>query len=499
MIPEANHQDPPSLFELCAADPELYGRTFFPKTFRQSSPEFHLDYWAKIEDPNFDFFAAEVFRGGAKTALARVAISRRIAYGISRSILNICVSESMALHTARWLMKQVEHNTKWASTYQLRKGKNWATDFFEIEHGIEGVTIAVVSKGMTSGLRGMNIDDFRPDFVYCDDIQNEENTKSEETLKSTNELIFGGVIPSMAPKSEAPLRKFVLTQTAIKKGDVIALCHVDPTFRTVKYPKILVDKLTGEQRSAWPERWSLEECLAEKATYVKKNMLYVWLREYGCKVVGSSDCAFKTEWLKYWTVLPIGMTVYISIDPARSKRAKAHKQAIVVLGVHHQDYYVLETFAQRGQNPEETWVELARMVRKWHPHRVGVESIAYQQVLAWYIRKRMVEESFWFSVVEIEDRRSKDNRISQAIAGIASNGRLIFHKDDTELQAEYEEWAPGIDIDRLDALAMGISMANPWMLAQASGQLVDEDGAQTDLIKIQERAYPDLKYRLGAP
>ena len=84
------------MYSLCAENPFLYCRHYFPRAFRVDSPAFHLDYWSKIEDSSLDYFGAEMFRGSAKTTLARAAISRRVAYGISRNILSVAISEAMA-------------------------------------------------------------------------------------------------------------------------------------------------------------------------------------------------------------------------------------------------------------------------------------------------------------------------------------------------------------------------------------------------------------------
>lgn len=291
------------LFSLCAVDQELYCQTFFPRTVRQKSPAFHKDFWQKLEDLGFDFFGAEVFRGGAKTTLCRLTLSRRIAYAMSRNILNVGINETMAVYTNRWLKRQIEYNEKWTQAFKLRPGSKWTDEYFTVIHGLEECEIHVTAKGVTSGLRGLNLDDYRPDFILCDDICNEENMATEEGRKKVNDLIFGALVPSLAPKSEAPDRKFALLNTAITKEDPIVQAHSDPTFRTVKYPKIITRE-DGTLESAWPERWTLEECLAEKESYVKRRKLYIWLREFGCKIVGSGETAFAPEWLKTWQVLP---------------------------------------------------------------------------------------------------------------------------------------------------------------------------------------------------
>src|SRR5690606_18785006 len=110
----------------------------------------------------------------------------------------------------------------------------------------------------------------------------------------------GALVPTLAPKSEAPMRKLVLAQTSLHKEDIISLAHKDPAFRTVKYPKLIErDQLPPE--SAWPERFSTEEVLKEKEDYTKRGQIHVWLREYGCKIVSRETAPLQNSWLKYWT------------------------------------------------------------------------------------------------------------------------------------------------------------------------------------------------------
>jgi hypothetical protein len=485
------------LYQLCAADPTLYCHQFFPKTFRSSTPDFHLDYWAKIEDPSRDYFGAEMFRGSAKTTLARAAISRRVAYGISRNILAVAISEAMAVNTIRWVKKQVENNTLWTKTYGIVRGQKWADDWIEVYHQILDVTINVVAKGMTSGLRGLNLDDWRPDFIYCDDICNEENTGTPEQRTKTSELLFGALAPSLAPKVEAPLRKLVLTQTGLHKDDCINQAHRDSSWLTVKYPK-LFKNAEGAWVSAWPELYPVEPILQEKESYIRRRQAHVWLREFECKLVSSESSAFDPQWLKYWKVLPTSMAVYIGLDPASdSKKKEAHKSAISVIGVYAGETFLLEYFAQKGKNPEELWTHLTEMRRRWgaRVRKIGVETVAYQKMLAWYFRQKMVETNDYFIIHEFNDRRSKADRIRQALGGIAANGKFYVSENHTEFVQEFTEYADNVDSDLLDSCAQAVSLANPHMLKDDTFI----EGESEEIFPVDEKGIPDLTWEGAAP
>lgn len=484
------------IISLAAVDSVFYCREFFPRTFRQRSPDYHRDFWAKFEDPEWDLFGAEIFRGGGKTTLTRAGISKRIAYGVSRNILAVAISESMAIHTVRWIKKQIEQNRYWTDTYQLQKGSKWADDWIEIYSIPFDCTINVLAKGMTSGLRGLNPDDWRPDFIFCDDISNEETVGTPEQIKKNEDLFFGALVPVLAPKSEAPLRKLVLAQTGLSKDDIINKAHRDPAFRTVRYPKLLEDS-NGALRSAWEDRFPLAEVLQEKEDYVRRNQLHVWLREYGCKIISRETAPLDVEWLRKWKSLPTNLVYYIGLDPASDKPGKKiHRTAIAVIGVNPQtaDIYLISYFAQKGKNPDEMWTWLVAAWRQHRPRKVGVETIAFQRMLAWYFRKKMEEDKFFFYIDEIQDKRAKSERIIQAFATCASQGRFHVHENHTEFMEGFGEWNEGLDWDLGDAVAQAITLATPW-LAQSS-----IDGEYTEIGSYEdEKDIPELVFEESCP
>lgn len=232
-----NNQEltPREIVELAAVDSVFYSRTFFPQTFRQTSPLFHRQIWDLLDSPEDQYIGMEVFRGGAKTTLARANISKRIAYGISRVILPVSASLAHASRTIRWLRKQMETNVKWTSTYNLRKGSKWTDEELEIVNETAECSIYILAVGITGQIRGVNLDDYRPDFILADDPCDEENSGTPEQRKKTAALFFGALAPGLAPRSEQKFSKMALLQTSLDKEDLINTAHNDPQWKTVRF------------------------------------------------------------------------------------------------------------------------------------------------------------------------------------------------------------------------------------------------------------------------
>lgn len=485
---------PSESVELSASSPEFYSRFFFPRTVRQASPPFHKDVWETLETPNVTFVDLEMFRGSAKTTLLRLFTSKRIAFGISRTILFVSASEGHSIKSIKWLKKQVEYNTQWAQTFQLTKGATWTNEWIEIQHGIDEVPINVLALGITGQTRGINIEDYRPDLIIVDDPCTEENTATAEQREKIINLFFGALAKSLVPKSECPSALMALLQTPLNSADLISLCKKDPQF--VSHTFGCFDE-RGESR--WPERWSKETLLADKAAHIARNQLPLWMREMECTLIADELCSFRVEWLQFWTVLPEGMVTYLAIDPTPPAKdgdkgnitSKHDYCALVVVGYHMGKVYLCEYYQAKGLNPDEVGAEFFRLIHKWRPMQVGVESVNYQRTLAWFLRKEMAGRNHYVYVTEVNDKRGKNLRIRQSLTGRASNGMFFVNAEHADFIDQFARHPNITHDDLLDAVSLAICLINPALDGVTIEGDYDVLAAERDIPKLENwRACP---------
>lgn len=443
------------LVRLCAVDDELYARTWFGKTVRQSSPTIHRQMDAELNS-GARFIAFKVFRGGAKTTKLRLFASKRIAYGISHTILFVSNSQSHAIKSLEWLKRNVEFNSRWAQTFGLSKGAKWSGEDIEIMHGVDQYPIRVLALGITGQVRGVNIDDFRPDLIIVDDPDDEETTATADQRAKTSDLFFGALAKSLAPKSEATDAMMVLLQTPFNEHDLVSLCSRDEQWRSLTFGCFGVGG-----HSVWEERFPTEELLADKAAHIKRGQLALWMREMECSIVPEGGASFNPENLQYWDVLPEKVTYIIAIDPASSDSKTADDQVIAVLGLKGLDVYLVEYTAEKGEMPDAAVNTLLEMIARYKPLAIVVESVAYQRVLAWYVEQAMRLHRKFVPVHKRQDSRRKADRILQAIGGAAGYGRLKVKASHFKFLEQYNTYSPRSreHDDVLDAVAMGIDYA----------------------------------------
>lgn len=469
-----------------------YGKIFFPKTFRQKSPEMHEAIGRALYAPH-RFNAFEVFRDGAKTTLLRVFTSQRIAYAISRTIMYVSVSQPHSVFSLRWLKRQVEFNTKWAQTFGLKKGPKWSDEWIEVWHEVEQCFITILAMGITGQIRGFNPDDYRPDLIIIDDILNEENTGTKDQRAKIESLLFGALLNSLAPSSEAPWAKAVFLQTPLHREDAIEKCMVDPEWNPVRFS---VFNSKGE--SSWPERYPTETLLRAKEAHIRRSQLRLWMREKECKLISGEEKAIDVAKFKMIDVLPEYMDVIIAIDPASSDNEAADDHAIVVLGFKGEETYVLDYHLAKAVMPDEAAHHFFTFILKYNPRKAAVETISYQRVLKWYLEQEMKKRRVWLAIDPIQDRRSKANRIMQAIPGTVAYGHFWIRPSHSELITQADDYDPNVKDqpdDLLDAIATGIISYNP-ALRQASDD--DIEGEYMRIRQEEKTDYKALSYS-GAP
>lgn len=479
---------PAEAVQLGATSLVLFGKMFFPRTFRQGSPAFHQDVGMHLYSPARNN-AFRIFRGGAKTSLLRVYTAQRVAYDISRTIMFVSVSQPHSITSVRWLRRQVQYNKPFAQTFGLSPGEKWTDEWLEIKHNVTGNVTTVLAVGITGQIRGFNIDDYRPDLIIGDDLCNEDNTATPEQRKKISNLWFGALANSLAPASEAPLAKMALLQTPLNPDDLIANCARDPAWNTLTFG-VFDEK--GE--STWPERWSTEELLKEKESYTRSGHYSLWMREKECRLVAGETMPFDTENLKTYTEVPDEGLTIIAVDPASSEAKTADDTAIVAVRFIGQKIYVLEVFAERGVMPDAAAAKFFEFVWKYHPIKGVVETISYQRVLKWYLEQEMTRRRTYIAIDPIQDKRKKSDRILQAIQTPLLHHNLYIREgsDDTiKLVQQLGDFSPEVDgrDDVLDALAMAITSVNPALRFSAGA---DEDDVidLTPNSVIRERAVP---------
>ena len=484
---------------LSATNLPFYGRTFFPNTLRQASPEFHYTISDELMRPEQRRVAVAVFRDGAKTTLTRLYISNRIAFRISHTILVVSASQAHSIHTVRWIKNQIQKNTLWATTFGLSKGAKWSDEWIEIKREyLDPKTgkkthdvCSVLALGITGQVRGYNLDDRRPDLIVCDDTGTDEAAASVSQSEKLETLTYGALFNSLAPESENPNAKIVVLDTPKSRHDLITSCKYDKDWRYLEFG--IFDE-NGNSR--WEARWPTAKMREEKESHIQKGKLHLWLREKECVVANAESVFFSEENLQYWETIPKNAAYLISIDPASSDAKTADDCAVVLTAFHGNKVYVVDYKAAQGQNPDHVRDAVLQYARQYRVLGLAVETVSYQRILKWYLEKEMTRFRCHIPVFGVQDSRKKADRILQAVGTVAGRRQLFVHKSQDKLIQQYCDFPPVSKLEHDDVID-AVAMAILFMESQGFGMAEnDEDVPGAEY--YDDDSYKAINFR-GAP
>lgn len=468
------------LVDLYLEDNDAYCKRFYPQTCRHLTAPFQH----RIDDALWSRrrkIAIKVFRGGAKTTRVRIFLSKRIAYGISRTILYISKSEDTAEATLEWLKHQVEKQTDWAVFYGIQKGNVWSADKAEFFNSVLGITITVIAVGIHGQIRGLNFDDHRPDLIVCDDIEDEKTTNTIDQIKKHSALLHGTVLRSLASPTDNADAKIVIIQTPLNPEDAIEKAFVgagdDPLSDWFCVEASCFDELDfnveGNDNdrliSAWPAMFPTQYLLNEKATAIKENQLSVWMREMEVKVISPETCSFDVNNLVIHETLPAlpWEEIVMWVDPASSDRKSADFHATAVTAKCGAAAYLCFYALRRGMDIDssiqdffDAWDLMIALGRKSRANlRFGVEGRSFQVQLKRALEKAMIERKRLAGIEDVKDpRKSKEDVINQSFKPVVANKQYHVLKEHTEFISDFAKYPQVKHDDLMEAAARGLDM-----------------------------------------
>jgi hypothetical protein len=466
------------LAKLGAVDSEFFARTFFPKTFRRPSPTFARRMWAPLDNPVHRHVELVCYRGSAKTTRLRTFMAKRIAYGISRTILFIGSAERDAIRSVLWMRGQVERNKSYAGAFGLRPGSKWEETQIEILHQTLQHPIWVLGAGINGSLRGINFDDYRPDLIVVDDPQTDEAAASMEQRDKITDLVMDTVKNSLAPAADEPNAKLVMAITPQHVDDVSQQVKKSKQWVSVEIPcwtPETVDLPVDQQVSAWEEQFPTKQLRDDKKDAIRRNALSKFSREMEVKLRTPENSVFSLPWLQIRVepIRPIYPAV-LGIDPvpppsdrqmAKGLEGKDWEAHYVWARV-GEDYHLCDCERNRGHDPSWSIATFFGLMRKWRCMHAVFDATAYQRTLQWIFEEEMRRRRIWLTVVPIADGMKKFARITGVLKPLATHGKLWVSAGHTHFIEQWEAYGPtygGVD-DDLDASALALQdLSNPYL------------------------------------
>lgn len=187
---------------------------------------------------------------------------------------------------------------------------------------------AIIVAGMDQGTLGIKLENRRPDLLIIDDGEPPDSNYSDYQAAQRIATLREAILPMSL---NAPVE---LVGTTTRLGS--ALDDVlknkqwakDENFQANHFPALIVDEVTGEERSAWPDRWSTEYLQSIRHTHS-------FMKNYQCQPVSADGTHWKQSDFVYDTGGVLARMIeakVLAIDPAVTSSKRADESGLAVVG-----------------------------------------------------------------------------------------------------------------------------------------------------------------------
>jgi len=192
----------------------------------------------------------------------------------------IIVSETadLAKHWVRTIKQELEENKTILAVYGDVRSPKWTEDHI-ICRRADGTKFELRAKGRGAQIRG-----FRPDWIVFDDLENDEEVRSEDQRAKTLEWFDKAVINTLEKEAGAAMIGTVLHPLSLLKNVLDRPGWDSKIYRA----------LTPTGESIWAEKWPVEALEARR----REIGDIAFRSEYMNEPIISENPVFLKEWFK---------------------------------------------------------------------------------------------------------------------------------------------------------------------------------------------------------
>ena len=411
------------------------------------TPPFHRELISDFHSA-IPLLAWVVFRGGGKSTIAEEGVA--ILGGLREFFHCFIVGASLdkAAERLHAIRRMFEKNEFVINAFGDLKGQPWSDERIELN---TGRTIQAMGRGQA--IRGTKNEDFRPDLIIVDDIEDLQSVSTPEGRKKVSDWFHDELLPA----GDANLRVRMLANDMHPECIANELEKTGSGFVVKRYPIEYPDpEPPGKMLATWPDRFPLAEIEKLRKRYFSQGKAGLYNSNYLCRSERAEDKPFQRRLFRWAGVdgcPPVVRTyqpVFGMIDPARSIRATAATTGFAAWSRIAQRTVVWESWAKRLL-PDEIVASLFEFNEAYHPVKIVFEEDGLNEWALQPIRQEQARRGVVLPLFPTKAPKGKFDFIRGLQFGFSA-GEIVFAKPLPDLESQMIGFPSGY-IDAPNALA----------------------------------------------
>ncbi|WP_413207983.1 phage terminase large subunit [Rhodospirillum sp. A1_3_36] len=469
-----------------AGDVLYFGQTYFPHKVKGQASAFHI--WltermgAVAHGQGGAREVTEAPRGNAKTTWGEIFVTYCVVHNLKHFVVFLSDSLDQAATMLEAVKAELDTNPRLAMDFPDACGEG---PVWQVAEVVTANGVKIKAGGARKRLRGMRYGAHRPDLVWSDDLENDENIKSPEQRQKLEEWINKAVEPLGPPDGSMDIW---IVGTVLHPDAVIQRLSRNPLWQARRFQAII----------DWPERMDLWETWEgilrnhgreaadafhrENQGEMERGAQVLWPQvqtllklmvirvrvgdaafqsEYQNDPMNAEDCVFST--LTTWTGLVSILRAWKhfgSCDPSLGKNNKGRDPSAILVGAVDEDgdrLYVVEALIRR-RVPDKIISDIISLQGAYRCMKWGIETIQFQEFLRTTLIARSIKERCPVPAYPLTPHSDKVARI-EAIQPYVEAGFIQFSPAHTVLLEQLRHFPRADHDDGPDALEMLWSLA----------------------------------------
>jgi hypothetical protein len=455
------------IIEALHKDGKFFINFFLAEELTFAVPEFHVECWNLITTEIILYIALALPRGHAKTTLSKLCCIWYLLFTDTRFIVYVSNTAPIASEACKDIIAYLRSDNFidvfGSPEFEVdREGHGYYKFWLTVPDGkgnFKKKFCILKALGAGQQVRGLNIDNERPQLAVVDDLEDDENTGTPGLQKKLKKWFYGAFIKALSKKR----RKVIYLGNMLSNQSILyQLCEKSEYWHSIRKGALLS---TGEP--LWPDMWSLEDLRRDFVEYQQMGQTALWFAEMMNMPMAEGTALIAPEEIEYLPAVLPGQqsSAFLTYDPAISQKTWANNSAIVVHGYIANRWQIVDMVIGKYE-PEKVFHILVELCQKWNTRVVGIEQGSYQLGLRPLFEIFMKAYNQEFSVYEIPHKnRSKVERLAVWCAALKKKIWVLTQGDHiiTQQLIAFDPLKSNNNDDAIDACSMGIVMTELYM------------------------------------
>ena len=398
-----------------------------------------------VDSPDHLFVVKDYLLTHNSTISKTIQVTSDICF--AREPFTVLLSESIdqASKDLISVVDELENNEVIRTLFGNMKGNVWNQEEIEAANGC-----FVKTKGYGARIRGIKWKNMRITKTILDDYESENNTGTDKQRDAVFDWIEAQVLRAGIPN-------VTTTQffgTIVHPEAHLAKIKYLPEFHEPRgfYLEVPISK---DGVSAWESRFPMSYVLQKEEDARIKNKLSLWMQEmyhvpavigkprFDTHMIVKLEATFHNEagitYLETTRGNKIPVNVFIGVDPAISVSEKADSSIFFVTAMLPDSNFVILHVEKSKIKPMDQARTIFKLVDRFNPIYVTIETQGYQGALADICRDMMARGNTAFSIREFKSNKSKNNKWLLGLEPYINHGKMSYIDKCEGIDAFFEE------------------------------------------------------------